>query len=189
MKPKTALEDVFADLAKSEKHTDSIAAGMLRIVAEKGIRDVDSFNILVEEAYKANKWNPKPGRPVIGGEKLEQVPATVRTYVTGVRRALRRGINVAKMKTFYELRQELRANPVYTPARVPEKLKENLVGLRLREDMRGPLVQEIGFIYSDLLSAQDRESFERELREWMNKYYPRTKQALRDREDLKALAA
>lgn len=173
MKLETKLARVFTALAESEQKTDTVASGILGIVAEAGVRDVESFNPLVVAAYTANGWNPQAGRPVAGAQKLEPVPATVRTYVTAIRRAFRRGIDVAKVKTFYELRKALRNRPAATQVRVPKEVRDNLAGVRLADSngLNGALIHDVGAVYATL-PKEHRGLFERQLQQLVSKYLP-----------------
>src|SRR5690348_2811284 len=112
MKTETKLARVFTTIAEHGKSTDNVAAGILAIVSEAGIKDAESFDPLVRAAYAANGWNPRPGRPTEETKDLEMVPPTVRTYVTAIRRAFRRGIDVSRLKNFYELRKTIRSTKV-----------------------------------------------------------------------------
>lgn len=178
MKSETKLARIFATLEDSGKKTDSVAAGILAIVAEAGVQDLESFNPLVETAYTENGWNPRAGRPTKDTEALEMVPATVRTYVTAVRRAFRRGIDVARMKSFYELRKAIRERPLRqrAPKGVPKAIKEQFVGvdIKIGDDVNGALMHDVGFIYANLPRAQ-QALFERQLQQLLTKYLPLAK--------------
>ena len=178
MKVETKLAHVFTEIEESGKSTDTVASGILDIVREAGIKDVESFNPLVIAAYTKNNWNPRPGRPTPEAANLEAVPPTVRTYVTGVRRAFRHGIDVARVKTFYELRKMLRRSVASKKRhdvllRAPKEVKENLDGVALdsTNDVNGALIHDIGFVYLNLPRSQ-QEMFERQLQQLVHKYLP-----------------
>jgi hypothetical protein len=174
LKIETKLARVFTTLAESGKSTDNVAKGILDIVKEAGVKDAPSFDPLVRAAYAANGWNPRPGRPTEETAKLEMVPATVRTYVTAVRRALRRGINVAKLETFYELRKAIRKTKVRdTAPAVPKAVQEKFAGVDLEtvNDVNGSLIHDVGAIYANL-PKQHQSMFERQLSALVAKYLP-----------------
>ena len=175
MKVETKLARVFATLAESGKSTDTVAAGILAIVSESGIKDVEGFDPLVRAAYQANGWNPKPGRPTEETSHLDVVPATVRTYVTTVRRAFRRGIDVAKIKTVYDLRKAIRQTKVLdaSPRAIPKAVQENFAGVNLSlvHDVNGALIHDVGAVYANLPKPH-QTLFERQLRQLVTKYLP-----------------
>lgn len=174
MKAETKLARVFATLAESGKSTDNVAAGILAIVSDSGIEDVEAFDPLVRAAYQANGWNPKPGRPSEETATLNIVPPTVRTYVTTVRRAFRRGIDVAKIKTIYDLRKAIRQTKVYEPSRaIPKAVQENFAGVNLSvvNDVNGALIHDVGAVYANLPKPH-QTLFERQLRQLVTKYLP-----------------
>lgn len=177
MKPEIKLARIFATLEDSGKKTDSVAAGILTIVAEAGVRDLDSFNPLVTTAYAENGWNPRPGRPTKGTEGLDMVPATVRTYVTAIRRAFRRGINVGAMKTFYDLRKALHDNKTARKRAslrdVPKAVQEHFEGVEIDAtgDVNGALIHDVGVVYARL-PKQHQNMFERQLQALVSKYLP-----------------
>lgn len=174
MKLETKLARVFATLAESGKSTDNVAAGILAIVSESDISTVEDFDPLVRAAYAANGWNPKPGRPTEETANLNVVPPTVRTYVTTVRRAFRRGIDVAKVKTIYDLRKAIRQTKVHETSRaIPKAVQENFAGVNLSlvDDVNGALVHDVGAVYANL-PKQHQALFERQLRQLVTKYLP-----------------
>lgn len=174
MRVETKLARVFTNLAESGKSTDNVAAGILAIVAEAGVKDIEAFDPMVRAAYAANGWNPRPGRPTAETTDLESVPGTVRTYVTAVRRALRRGIDVAKMKTFYDLRKALRTTKVReVSSSIPKAVQEQFIGVDIStvEDVNGALIHDVGAIYANLPAAH-RTLFEKQLQQLVARYLP-----------------
>ncbi len=180
MRPETKLARVFTDLAEDSKKLDSVAAGILAIVAEAKVRTAEQFNPLVSAAYEANGWNPRPGRPTAEAKGRQDVPGTVRTYVTAVRRALRRNINVSACRTFYELRKKIRETKVRqslgsAPRGLTEEAKNNIRGVNFEapDDFNGAFVHDLGVVYTRL-PRELQVAFERELRPVLYKYLPRT---------------
>lgn len=173
-RPEKRLAQVFTNLAEAGKSTDSVASGILTIVADARVRDVAAFDPLVRAAYAANGWNPRPGRPTEETANLDSVPATVRTYVTAVRRAFRFGVPVARCKTFYELRKLLReARPSPRPLAVPAAVRENFTGVDLASpnDVNGALIHDVGAVYANLPKEHQR-LFEKQLQQLVVKYLP-----------------
>lgn len=179
MRLETKLARIFTDLVDGGKKLDSVASGILAIVAEAKVRSVAEFNPLVSAAYEANGWNPRPGRPSAETKDLAEVPGTVRTYVTTIRRAFRRGIDVADCKTFYELRQSLRKAKSRRSAGVrglAEEVKSNFadVGLDAADDLNGALIHDLGVVYARL-PKEHQSMYERQLRHLMDRYLPLTR--------------
>ena len=177
MRPETKLARVFSDLVDGGQKLDNVAAGILAIVAEAKVRTVENFNPLVSAAYEANGWNPRPGRPSAETKDMGEVPGTVRTYVTTIRRAFRRGIDVAKMKTFYELRQAVRKTKTSRRSLgvrgLDDEAKGNFtgVGIDTSRDLNGALIHDVGVIYAKLPKAH-RLLYERQLQQLVSRYLP-----------------
>lgn len=177
MRPETKLARVFSELVDGGKKLDSVAADILAIVAEARVRTVDAFNPLVSAAYQQNGWNPRAGRPSADTKGLGEVPGTVRTYVTTIRRALRRGIDVSKMETFYELRQALRKAKGRSSSAsmrgLDEETRSNFegVGIDATNDLNGALIHDVGVIYARLPKSH-RTLFERQLQHLVSRYLP-----------------
>lgn len=182
MKIETRLARAFATVATCEQQMDTLAGGILAIVVEAKVRDLEAFDPLVRAAYAANGWNASPGRPSASSEAAD-VPGTVRTYVTTVRRAFRLGIPVAGAKSFSNLRNLIRKHlEKKRPKRrtsmrgVPEKVKLNFVGVELASanDVNGALIHDVGAVYAHLPAGQ-RNLFERQLRQLVERYLPHAK--------------
>ena len=175
MKIETKLARLFTTLADAGKSTDNVASGILAIVAEAAVKDVEGFDPLVRAAYAANGWNPRPGRPTEETKNLEMVPSTVRTYVTTVRRAFRFGVPVAKMKSFYELRKALKkAKPPSRGATVvPAAVREHFAGVEIGVpmDVNGALVHDVGVLLVNLPKSH-QTLFEKQLQALVIKYLP-----------------
>lgn len=101
----TKLETVFMHVAEHGDKLEDVASNILRILKARGIKSLDVFDTAVREAYDANGWHTRAGKPANGEEEREAVPTTVRNYVWEVRSAIREGVKVDKIETFYELRQ------------------------------------------------------------------------------------
>lgn len=97
------LAAVFAAISFAGVALESKADAVLAIVKKKGLKDLKAFDAAAKEAYAANGWNTRQGRPVLGA-KDTRVPATVKQYVSRVRAAFRLGMNVGHFKTFHALR-------------------------------------------------------------------------------------
>ena len=155
MRPETKLARVFTELVDGGKRLDSVASGILAIVAEAKVRAVEEFNPIVSAAYEANGWNPRPGRPSAETKGMEEVPGSVRTYVTTVRRAFRRGINVAGCRTFYELRKALRGTKARKRSAfkgLDKSAQVNFQGVEIQSDIdfNGAIIHDIGVLYARL---------------------------------------
>lgn len=139
-----ALANAFAVIAAEGDAIESKADGVLGIVRMAGLTELKDFNAAVRAAYLENGWNGGAGKPKPGNRK-PPVPATVKQYVSQIRAAFRAGINVAKVKSFFVLRKDLKAAKAATkkPAK-PEDTR--VVGLRLVK----PTVM-IGAPFHDLL--------------------------------------
>lgn len=105
---KLSLASALAVIGKESDALESRADSVLKIVKAKKIGDVRTFNAEVRKAYRANGWNGKPGKPKAGAETAP-VPATVKQYVSTIRRAYRHKLLVTSFSSFYALKAELKA--------------------------------------------------------------------------------
>lgn len=149
MKTETKLARVFHALGEQEKRTETTAAAVLTIVKSAKINTVEEFDPVVYAAYEANGWNARPGRPAGDAEPKDDVPSTVRTYVTWLRTALREGLNLKRFGTFYELREAVRAKHAaqaaprpatrteVIPAEGPPPMRIDFVPARVKPDIEG----------------------------------------------------
>jgi hypothetical protein len=107
---------------------------VLKILKAEKIKDLKTFNAEVRAAYKANGWNAGAGgrRPAL---KLEAVPATVKQYVSAIRRAFKLKMLVLAYTSFSALRSDLKkeASKVRKPRTSGPK---ELAGIRLRNPTR-----------------------------------------------------
>jgi hypothetical protein len=182
MKTETKLARVLSDLATTHGKLDSTAGEILTIIKSEGVRGVKRWDDLVRAAYTANGWHPSPGRPNAAaakdakGKAKERVPATVRTYVSTVRRAIRAGLVVTKYRSFTALRADLakRTEPaVAAEPALPRAVRQSFVGVSVAEPRQpnGALFHDLGAVYI-LLPAEHRDVFKRQLARLLQKYMP-----------------
>jgi hypothetical protein len=153
-----ALAAAFSVIAADSSTLESKADHVLAIVRTSGIRDEKSFSVAVREAYKANGWNSRQGKPARGKRALQPVPATVKQYVSIVRGAFRLGINVLKMDTFFKLRKTLReARIAARPQAIPTDPR--MAGLRLvkSNELIGAPFHDLTVIYEKSGKTQQRQ--------------------------------
>jgi hypothetical protein len=201
MKTENKLAKVFKDLASQEHTLDSIAGRVLSIVKDVRGLNEEKFDALVREAYEANGWNIRPGRPENGAEPRADVPSTVRTYVTVIRRSLRLGLKVARYNSFSALRVALVAKSVRMAAnedgddegggrgraqtsprrigtingasRLPKDVQESFVGVAIEKpkDVNGALFHDLAAVFIGLPDAH-RDVLGRQLNKLLVKYRP-----------------
>lgn len=184
MKAETKLARVFSTLAQEEQRTESTAASILAVIKEGRVRSVEKWDELVREAYEANGWNTRPGRPAANDGPKDEVPATVRTYVTIVRQALRAKMRITKYDTFTALRADLArktgggraANDSSSAPRLPKAVAQSFVGVSLDGPMspNGALFHDLGAVYITL-PAEQRDLFGRQLNRLLHRYLPLAK--------------
>ena len=142
--------------------------------------DLQGVPAPVRAAYTANGWHPSPGRPNAAAanskEKKERVPATVRTYVSAVRRAIRAGLVVTKYRSFTALRADLAKHTDQagtTEPALPRAVRQSFVGVSVAEPRQpnGALFHDLGAVYI-LLPAEHRDVFKRQLARLLQKYMP-----------------
>ena len=130
----STLAAVLAVIGKEEHELEAKATTVLRIVRAQKITDLKGWSAAVREAYKANGWNGKPGKPKAGTGK-GAVPATVKQYVSAIRRAFHLKLPVSSYSSFYALRADLRKKAERKAARnngaVPQR--PEFIGIRLTD--------------------------------------------------------
>lgn len=129
----TKLARAMQSLAENGQKVDDLAGTILKISRE--FKTPRRFSNAVRQAYAANGWHSGRGRPVKGEDKREPVPATVKTYVWEVRRALAAGLPAWKYTTFYELRRAMAARHLQSARRHKPigDIDPELQGLRLNQ--------------------------------------------------------
>lgn len=190
MKIHTRLAAAFKTLAMQGVQIESTASSVLKIVKSAGAVTEEKFDALVEKAYVANGWNPKPGRPAKGAKPQEAAPDTVRTYVTIVRRAIRVGLRVGSYATFTALRTALerKSQPRIVGrkgrkggrkgngnghARIPKAVENDFVGVAIEQprDPNGALFHDLAATFIKL-PAESRAALGRDLAALLHKYLP-----------------
>lgn len=190
MKTESKLAKAFLAIATQENALDSTASTVLAIVKDVRGLNGEKFDDLVKAAYDAAGWNTRPGRPDADAEKRGEVPATVRTYVTVIRRALRVGIRVSRFATFSALRVALAAKTVHEGggrggrrtahangvARIPKDLAQNFIGVAIEKpkDANGALFHDLASTYL-ALPEEHRNVLGRQLNALLVKYRPLAK--------------
>lgn len=144
------LAAALSVLARDGSVLDSKAENVLRILKAEKIKDLKTFNAEVREAYKANGWNAGAGRPK-EGSKLEPVPATVKQYVSSIRRAFRFKMQVLAYSSFYALRVDLKKEAARVRKPRTNGPKE-LIGIRLAnpEQLTGNMFHDLAVLYDAL---------------------------------------
>lgn len=183
MKIETKLARVFSTLAQEERRTESTAADIFAIIKDGKVRSIEKWDELVREAYEANGWNARPGRPAANDEPKDEVPATVRTYVTIVRQALRASMRIATYSSFTALRTDLakktgghRGSAANDGAPLPKAVAQSFIGVSLAGPMapNGALFHDLGAVYITL-PAEQRDLFGRQLNRLLHRYLPMAK--------------
>lgn len=150
----TTLAATLAVIGKGAQELDNQATQVLRLVRAQKITDLKGWSAAVRAAYKANGWNGKPGKPKAGEKKAEPVPATVKQYVSAIRRAFRLKLPVSSYTSFYALRQELKAKAkrAAKKAGVDGRAAPEMIGIRLQqpEVLNGALFHDLTVLYQAL---------------------------------------
>lgn len=183
LKVATQLARVFASVAEQEQSMESTAGGILAIVKEFKVTTVDRWDEVVTEAYEANGWNTRAGRPTAGDTPKLAVPATVSSYVTLVRTALRNRMKVWTYDSFTALRVAMakrngRADHrggTKRPEgvlRLPAPVAESFVGVEISQsEPNGALFHDLGVVYAKLPS-EHQAMLGRQLARLLHKYLP-----------------
>lgn len=159
----TKLAAALAVIGKGANELDNQATQVLRLVRAEKINDLKGWSAAVREAYKANGWNGKPGKPKAGEKKGGAVPATVKQYVSAIRRAFRLKLPVSSYSSFYALRQDLKKRTVKAAKRAQAAVAKQpveMVGIRLQqpETLNGAIFHDLAAMYS-ALDRQRRPKF------------------------------
>lgn len=144
------LAAAFSVLAQESVVIESKAEHVLRILKQKNIRDLKSFNVEVKLAYKANGWNSSSGRPKEGSE-LKPVPPTVKQYVSSIRRAFRLRLLVLNFSSFSALRSELKqkAAEVRKPRTSGPKEMQH-INLAMPGELTGSMFHDLAVLWEAL---------------------------------------
>lgn len=145
-----SLASALALIGRDAAAIDSRADAVLRIVKQAKMKTAKEFNAAVRVAYERNGWNSKPGKPKAGNKKVP-VPATVKQYVSTIRRAFKMDLLVLTYSSFYALRSEVQAKAA--KARKPrEEKKPEMQGVSVsRPDvLTGAVFHDLAVLYDAL---------------------------------------
>lgn len=115
---------------------------------------------MVGDAYEANGWSRQAGRPS-EGSTLKPAPATIRNYVSTIRKAYKSKLDVLSYTTLGALRQAVRD---LKKAKKPDAPADELAALRgvkiaHQQEMIGAVVHDIGVVLQNL-DDEDRGKLE-----------------------------
>lgn len=170
MKIEVKLANTFKAIVEQADRTDTVASQMLAICKAAKAFTIEKFDNLVAAAYEEAGWNPRGGRPT-NGDRRPNVPNTVRTYVSIVRRAIRARMKIGKYATFSALRAALLKKKVdreprtsASPASLPSEVRNDFVGVSLAtpEEPNGALFHDLAWTFLNLPKDQ-RSLFGRQL--------------------------
>lgn len=155
---KITLAAALAVIGREANEIENQATAVLRIVRQQKIGTLKDFGAAVRDAYKANGWNGKPGKPK-AGSSATAVPVTVKQYVSAIRRAFRLKLPVTSYSSFYALRQDLKkhaARKAKKAANNGHDTRPELVGLRLQqpETLNGAPFHDLAVLYNALDRAR-----------------------------------
>lgn len=176
MKPVTKLAETLKALANNGQKVDDIAGSILKLSREFGT--VKRFSEAVREAYTANNWHSGRGRPTKDAKASEKtpVPATVKTYVWEVRRALAAGLRVYNYNTFYELRRAVAAHQMAETRRMRHQAPKDpaLAGVHVAhpDKFTGHLLHDLVVTMAKLGNGERREHLEAGLKRLLTQYAP-----------------
>lgn len=173
------LAAALAALAKNGQKVDDLAGSILKLSRE--FKNQRGFSKAVRGAYAANGWHSGRGRPRKEAGDLQPVPATVKTYVWEVRRALAAGLRVWNYSTFYELRRAMAARQLQASQqhRAVAPKDPELSGVRITSPgtFTGHLMHDL-VVVMDKLGTDRREHLQRGLERLLKQYAPaRARQA------------
>jgi hypothetical protein len=151
MKAKLNLAATLAAIGREANAIEDKATTVLRIVRTQKIEDLKTWNKAVRVAYKANGWNSGPGKPKTGSTTTA-VPATVKQYISAIRRAFRAGLPVASYTSFRALRNELKEKFAVRKAKAIKAAPAELVGISLKQpdELNGSPFHDLVALYGAL---------------------------------------
>lgn len=186
MKAVTKLARVLVAIGDTEQRIESTAAGIFAVIQAAKVKSAKQWDGLVRDAYAANGWNTRAGRPVAGADEKSPVPATVRTYVTIVRQALRSRLKLGRYRSFTALRADLAKRAGRTShrgsgrkiLRLPAPIAGSFEGVDIHTPKpNGALFHDLGVVYAKLPS-EHQALLGRQLNRLLQKYMPLAKLAL-----------
>lgn len=170
------LETVFTRIADQANRLDDLAGQILAAIQEARARRLDQFESMVRDAYEANGWHYRPGRPTSDATGTP-VPDAVRTYVSEVRAAYRLKLPIMRYRSMYQLRQAVRRARAKTtmPHAVegPAEQLPELRGVRVYDDdhLTGALLHDLVVVYEHAPDP-DREKLQASLRRLLSRFRP-----------------
>lgn len=165
------LPAALTALARADAGVTSRADEILAIVKSAGIRDGAEFNKAVRAAYAANGWHQAGGRPG-KGSRGQPIPATVKQYVSMVRRAFRLDLPVAGFKTFHALRKAIKEAGA-SSRKPPVRKDPRMAGLTLVKagTLTGAPFHDLTVLYANA-SRQEKAKIASEVNGLVQKFRP-----------------
>lgn len=158
------LATIFAQIETAAAHVDDVASAMLATIKAAGATTLDEFNELVADAYAANGWSQRMGRPAPGDKPA---PGAVKMYVSTVRRAYKLQLDVLSFETMEALRKACRGVERPAPAERPAQLR----GLSLSSDagLNGAVFHDVVVVWEHL-NAERQAELEKQIQRLVSRY-------------------
>ena len=101
------LTKIFSSLSDLDNTKESLGSDLLSFLRDNDCVTIDQANYQFGIAYDENGWSRSAGRPKEGATETP-APATVKNYVSTLRRAYNAEMDVLSFSTMWELRVALR---------------------------------------------------------------------------------
>lgn len=175
---KQNLAEVFTQIQAAAESMESVSKGILDAIKAAKATNLDKFNRMVEDAYKANGWSQKAGRPSAAAT-LKPAPRAVTFYVSTVRAAYRLGLKVVNYDMMEAIRTDIAvARKAEREAKIAaEKAKEQpvvapeIVGVQVQQEnaLTGALWHD-ALVVREHLDEEQRALFDAQVRRLLAKY-------------------
>ena len=183
--PHVDLATVFNQIEKAAGAMDTLAGSVLDAARAADAKTVESFDVMVYEAYDKRGWSHRQGRPMDGDVPA---PKAIKVYVSTIRGAYRAGVKVLDMHSIDEVRKALAKAKEHArelerakhPHTEPEPVAPELEGVQLEkgDKLIGAMFHDAAVLWENLPEAE-KEAFGQKLQKLLEQYTKKAPPALR----------
>lgn len=165
------LAAVFTRIEIAANSVEDISKAILATIKTAKASTLDQFNRMVTEAYEANGWSQKAGRPSIT-ETLRPAPGAVKLYVSTIRAAYRHNLKVLSYDLMEAIRIDLSAaRKIERDKAKPVQQEPEMAGVQVQKEnaLTGALWHD-ALVVREHLDEEQKALFDAQVRRLLAKY-------------------
>lgn len=165
------LAAVFNRIEAAANAVEDVSKAILATIKAAKAHTLDQFNQMVSDAYQANGWSQKAGRPG-ATDKLKPAPGAVKLYVSTIRAAYRYGLRVMSYDLMEAIRIDLRAaRKIERDRAQPTQQEPEMAGVQVQQEnaLTGALWHD-ALVVREHLDEEQKALFDAQVRRLLAKY-------------------